>query len=96
MRQQAAAAKPKPKAPPLAKRKPKPKPQPQAQHRPPRLPTPHPLAAKTSAKAVKEPKAVVDGEEEDELESLCGELQSLSSSLAAQKEGGKGEGGGGG
>ena len=46
---------------------------------------PDPLAAKKSAKAVKEPKAVVEEEEEDELESLCEELQKLSSSLAAQK-----------
>ena len=77
-RQAEAQAKPKPK--PLAK----PKPQPQAQHPPPPMPPPHPLAAKISAKAVK-PGAVVEKDEEDELESLRGDLQSPPTSLEAHR-----------
>ena len=66
--------------------------QPQAQARTPSptssssVATPSPVAKKP-AKAVKQPKAVIEEVEEDELDSLWGELQSLSTSLAAQKGG---------
>ena len=79
-RQHQAEAQAKPKLKPLAK----PKPHPQADFPPaPLLPT-HPLAAKKSAKAVK-PEAVVEEDEEDELETLRGELQNLTASLGAQR-----------
>ena len=82
MRHWAAEAEAKPKTKPLAK--PKPKPQPQAEHPHPPLPPPHPLAAKKSAKAVKA-EEMEEEEEEDEVESPRGEVQSLSTSVGAQR-----------
>ena len=82
MRQLAAEGEAKPKPIPLAK--PKPKPKPQVQHPLPPLPPPHPLTATKSAKAVK-PEAVVEDDEEYELEQLRGEVQVLSASLGAQR-----------
>ena len=81
VRQHQPQPKPKPKP------QPKPRPQPPTQLPPPPLPPPHPRAAKKSAKAVK-PEAVVEEAEEgdeDELESMHGDLQRLSISLGAQR-----------